>query len=105
MATATKTISFTGFNLPKVLLYIILTILILLTWTYLGVLVIIAAAIYMLIMFVKLAAGGFSCMHCYAKFFLSLAIFIFSFGALNQGSVLIPIVLLWLDGLMKGVHK
>ncbi len=56
-------------------------------------------------MFIKLAVGGFSCPHCWAKFFLSLGIFVFSFGALNQGSVLIPIVLLWLDGLMKGVHK
>ncbi|MFT4261395.1 MAG: hypothetical protein ACMXX9_03110 [Candidatus Woesearchaeota archaeon] len=105
MATATKTLTFTGFTLPKVLLYVVLTIFILLTWTYLGALVIIAAGIYMAIMFIKLAAGGFSCMHCYAKFFVSLAIFIFSFGALNQGSVLIPLVLLWLDGLMKGVHK
>jgi hypothetical protein len=105
MATATKTLTFNGFTLNKVIIYAILTALLILLWNILGVFIIILAGIYMITMFIKLAAGGFSCVHCYAKFFASLAIFVFSFGALNQGSVLIPIVLLWLDGLMKGVHK
>ena len=105
MPAKTKQISLTGFTLPKVILYLVITLLLIVTWQYLGVGIILVAGIYMLVMFIKLAAGGFSCPHCYAKFFFSLGIFVFSFGALNQGSVLIPIVLLWLDGLMKGVHK
>ena len=105
MATVSKTLSFNGFTLPKVGIYIFLTILIIILWQYLSWLVITIAAIYMLVMFAKLAIGSFGCAHCWAKFGVSFALFIFSFGALNQGSVLIPLVLLWLDGLIKGVHK
>ncbi|MFT4311267.1 MAG: hypothetical protein ACMXX7_01425 [Candidatus Woesearchaeota archaeon] len=93
-----------GMNTNSLLVNISITILLLIFWSPLAFMIIGAALIYMVYRFAALATGGFSCAHCYAKFFLALGLFIFSLGATSGGSVLIPIILLWLNAFIKGTH-
>lgn len=93
-----------GMNLKTLGLNIAITLLLLILWAPLAYIIIGVALVYMIYRFAALATGGFSCAHCYAKFLLALGLFIFSLGATSGGTVLIPIVLLWLNAFIKGTH-
>lgn len=97
-----KTIEFTGFNAQRLMIYAVLTIFLVLLWNVFSTLLIIATAFYAAYKFGRLALGGFRCVHCYFKFGIALAMFIFSLGAVNEGSILIPLVFLWVDALTRG---
>ncbi len=105
MVHANKTIGFVGFDIYRLSFLIIGSIILVLIWNFLAPLIIISALTYMVYRFSRLALGGFSCAHCYFHFLLSLFLFIFSFGALSDGSFILPLIFLWFSGLTKGVTK
>lgn len=100
-----KKIAFTGLDIPRLSLYAVISLILVLLWNVFTALLITATSIYMVYRFTRLAIGGFSCGHCYAKFFLSFAIFVFSLGSMSGVSVVVPLIALWSDALMKGVSK
>ncbi len=105
MSHKSEKVKFVGFDLPRLILYLGITLAIIIMWNFLSLLLIIGTFIYAAYKFARLAIGGFSCAHCYFKFFVAFGIFIFSLGAISDGSVAIPIIALWVDALFKGVGK
>ena len=103
MVHANKTITFVGLDFVKLGLLLLGSLIIVLVWNFLSFLVVVGTFIYMAYRFSRLALGGFSCAHCYFHFIISIFLFIFSFGALGSGSVIIPLLFLWISGLTKGV--
>lgn len=105
MAVVKNDIAF-DLNLTKIIIYALATGLVIVLWQFLAILIVLAAFGYAGFKFVKLAAGGFSCAHCYFHFFVALALFLFTLiGMLNQGSILIPVLLLWLNAFIGGKHS
>lgn len=105
MRTKNEKIAFIGFDIPRILTYAILTLALILAWNIMAVALVTITLIYAAYKFTRLALGGFQCAHCYFKFFVALAIFIFSIGAVTGGSAWVAIIMLWTDALMKGVKK
>ncbi len=89
----------------KILIYIALSIIILLTWSFLGVAIVGIAAVYGVYKFARLAMGGFACPHCWFGFVVAFGLFSVSLFALNSQAAFLPVIFLWVLGFSGGKHR
>ncbi len=89
----------------KIILYIALSIIILLTWSVLGVIIVGIAGVFGVYKFARLAMGGFGCPHCWFGFIVAFGLFSVSLFALNSQAAFLPVIFLWVLGFSGGKHR
>ncbi len=89
----------------KIILYAVLSIIILLTWSFLGPAIVFITGAYMTYKFVRLALGGFGCPHCWFGFLIAMGLFTVSLFALSNQAAFLPVIFLWVLGFTGGKHR